>query len=205
MPRQFVIPGSGAAIGYHTSVPRSETRSSFELFILALLGTGVDTTYRLREQAGVSVGAAVPALGRLGKQGLIRRQIVGTRGKTRFTLTSAGRKALDGAFAELLTKYSSEPPSDMESLLRLVALAAHRRSTSAAIRLLRLALAARRAEAKGPLPPLPARAGDLAGLYRWLESTCRCERRQAEARCLAALPERLRSWSSLASRGRRRH
>jgi hypothetical protein len=55
--------------------------TSLELFLLELIKDGANTPYLLKEKAGVSVGAALPALNRLAERGLIRRGTAAARNK----------------------------------------------------------------------------------------------------------------------------
>lgn len=67
-------------------------RSSLEVFILALISQGHQTTYDLQTAAGLSLGATVPALARLSEEKLVNKKIDGRRHE--FSLTKAGEKVM---------------------------------------------------------------------------------------------------------------
>ncbi|HYD16500.1 MAG TPA: PadR family transcriptional regulator [Candidatus Nanoarchaeia archaeon] len=67
-------------------------QSSLEVFILALISQGLNTTYAFQSEVGLSLGASVPALKRLEEAGLVTRKISGRRHE--FTLTRAGKTTL---------------------------------------------------------------------------------------------------------------
>jgi DNA-binding PadR family transcriptional regulator len=97
--------------------------SSLDVFLLALINSGVTTVYAIREQAGISVGASRPALQRLKKLGLVEEGEVEARNKIAFRLTRRGRRAKVVGFNRLLEEFRSNPPSEPESILRIAALA----------------------------------------------------------------------------------
>lgn len=99
------------------------TRSTLDLFLLALIRDGVNTLYAIRQQAQISVGAAQPALRRLAKQRLIKANAGGSRGKQEHALTPAGRKVIAAEWRRLAAFAPQKPYADTESLLRLVAMA----------------------------------------------------------------------------------
>lgn len=92
---------------YRTS---SATRSSLEVLILALLKQGLATTYDLQTQAGLSLGATVPALKRLEAAKLVSRKEAGRRFE--FSVTREGEK--------MLASWSASPrlPTDVDEVLR---------------------------------------------------------------------------------------
>jgi DNA-binding PadR family transcriptional regulator len=97
--------------------------SSLDLFLLQLISTGINTPYLLRERARLSVGATIPALNRMEDQGLVNRQKKERRNKQQYSLTTKGKRHLSAQLTALLAEYVEQPPTDVESLLRAVALA----------------------------------------------------------------------------------
>jgi DNA-binding PadR family transcriptional regulator len=72
--------------------------SILELFILAMIEQGFETPYALHRRAGISLGATNPALKRLSEAKLIvmaAESTASNRPRHRYSLTSAGKKALD--------------------------------------------------------------------------------------------------------------
>jgi DNA-binding PadR family transcriptional regulator len=96
------------------------TRSDLELFILALLQTGVNTPYKLHAEANISPGASIPVFSRLEKSGYVRRGKPGARGKAEYVITATGRQYLKGGWRPLLEDSVS---SDVDAILRVAALA----------------------------------------------------------------------------------
>jgi DNA-binding PadR family transcriptional regulator len=111
--------------------------SSLDVFLLALIDTGVTSSYAMREQAGISVGASRPALQRLKKFGLVEDGEVEARKRLAFKLTRRGRRAKATGLNLLLEQYRENPPSDTESILRIAALAMFERKKLATVRLLK--------------------------------------------------------------------
>jgi DNA-binding PadR family transcriptional regulator len=106
-----------------------QSLSSLDVFVLALIDSGVATSYAMREQAGISVGASRPALQRLKKLGLVDEGQAGPRGKLPFTLTARGRRARVAEFDRLVAEFRLKSPSEPESLMRIAAIAAFEGST----------------------------------------------------------------------------
>ena len=69
-------------------------RTDLDLFVLALIDSGVPTPYELQKAAGLSQGATTPALQRLLDARLVRQGKPGVRGRTDYQTTAAGRKFL---------------------------------------------------------------------------------------------------------------
>jgi DNA-binding PadR family transcriptional regulator len=171
---------------YRVAAP---TRSSLELLILALLKQGLSTTYDLQVQAGVSLGASVPALKRLAAAKLVTRKEVGRR--LEFSITREGEKALASWTAP------QRPPTDMDDLLRAAYLAwitGDGKSQAAA--LLRQGIRARNRWAEelqdqlaGGELPLPGKPGPES--YRWLRTVVEAERAAADVQALEALAKAL--------------
>jgi DNA-binding PadR family transcriptional regulator len=103
----------------------SETRdkrrkSDLDLFVLALINGGVSTPYALQKEAGLSPGAAIPAIQRLLEAGLIRQGMPGPRGRTECRITAAGRKQLKNGWRALIDE---GPSGDLDADLRVALLA----------------------------------------------------------------------------------
>lgn len=79
--------------------------------MLALISQGLTTTYALQSEAGLSLGASVPALKRLEDAALVNRKISGRRHE--FSLTTAGKKILRD-----WRPPSGRPSSDYDDVLR---------------------------------------------------------------------------------------
>jgi DNA-binding PadR family transcriptional regulator len=103
-----------------TPVRDKRSKLDLELFVLALITRNVNTPYQLQSEAGLSPGATLPVLGRLEKSGYVRRGKPGSRGRTEYEITVAGRQILKTGWRPLL---ASSPPADIEAILRIAALA----------------------------------------------------------------------------------
>jgi DNA-binding PadR family transcriptional regulator len=110
---------------------------SLDVFLLSLIDSGVTTSYAMREQAGISVGASRPALQRLERQGLVEQGKAEARNKLAFRLTRRGHHAKRTRLNHLLEEFRLTPPSDTESILRIAALAVSEGKKLAAVRLLK--------------------------------------------------------------------
>jgi DNA-binding PadR family transcriptional regulator len=107
------------SIGAHVN------RSLLDVFILSLFDRGLETAYDLQRHAGVSLGSSTPALKRLQAAGLLKRTVqVGSSKRLRhgFEITATGRKLVRGTWISLL---KDQPPSDFDSILRVVDVAQH--------------------------------------------------------------------------------
>ena len=170
--------------------------TSLELFLLELIKEGANTPYLLKEKAGVSVGAALPALNRLADRGLIRRGTASARNRQEYELTAAGRKASTLALEELLEAAIGTPPSDTDSLLRVIALALAEHKKKDAVEILSRAVQARASLARARTgKTLYTENGDLATLYRALAGAWDLARLRAEEGTLRLLSRRLRARS----------
>ena len=94
--------------------------SSLELFLLALIDSGLSTPYEFHSQAGISVGASLPALKSLLRQKLVSRGRAGNRRRMAYSLTGPGRAALKKWGAAYASVQDSE---DVGSALRFSTLA----------------------------------------------------------------------------------
>lgn len=170
----------------------ADSLTSLELLLLALVDRGWKTPYRLKEAAGISVGAALPALNRLKDRKLLQKAELGARNKQEFEVTSAGRKAITREMKNLINQARETPPGDVESVLRLAGLAFFSKRPGIAVSLLKSAgesgrrLAKLKAEQADQLV-----AGDLASLYRTMNEICEAARSQAESEAMITLASKL--------------
>lgn len=109
----------------YTNVNMSETRdkrrrSDLNLFILALIDSGISTPYELQKAAGLSQGATTPALQRLLDARLVRQGKPGVRGRTVHKVSAAGKKLLKDGWRPLI---EAGPSGDVDSDLRVALLA----------------------------------------------------------------------------------
>lgn len=103
-----------------SETPDKRRRTDLDLFVLALVDSGVATPYELQKTARISQGASVPALQRLLAAGFIRQGKPGPRGRTDYRATAAGRKALKVDWRGLI---DSGPSGDLDADLRVALLA----------------------------------------------------------------------------------
>jgi len=163
--------------------------SVLDLFILRQLDSGLRTPYDLQTQTGMSLGASVPALERLKKKALVRREDERRGGKRLrhcYALTDEGAEHARRGWKPYLSAPST--PKDLESILRLVDIALHYRSKHAEVtHFLERAAAQRRAMAE----EVGARNFRLPSLsplsYRSARMVCEEVRLRAEADALANL------------------
>jgi DNA-binding PadR family transcriptional regulator len=168
-------------------------RTSLQVFILALIGQGLTTTYALQSQAGLSLGATVPALQRLHGDGLVSKKIVGRRHE--FTLTRLGKVALSEWEVG-----NVRFPTDMDDILRMSCLASLAGKRSASVNILRQAAKARRRTAEERSEEADRLQKDVAArfdlhAYQWLRAKAEAARLSAEQVVLdnaASLLERKR-------------
>jgi hypothetical protein len=95
-------------------------RTDLDLFILALIDGGASTPYELQMAAGLSQGATIPALQRLLEARLVRQGKPGSRGRTDYKVTAAGRKTAKAGWLPLV---EAGPSGDVDSDLRVALLA----------------------------------------------------------------------------------
>ena len=94
-------------------------RSDLDLFVLALIDSGISTPYDFQKAAGLSPGATIPALQRLLKAGCVRQGKPGSRGRTSHIITPAGRKFLKSGWRILV---EDGPSGDLDADLRVALL-----------------------------------------------------------------------------------
>jgi hypothetical protein len=103
------------------SEPRDKRRrNDLDLFVLALIDSGISTPYALQKEAGLSPGATIPAIQRLLLAGHVRQRRASLRGKTEHRVTAAGRKHLTQGWYPLIEK---GPTGDLDADLRIALVA----------------------------------------------------------------------------------
>jgi DNA-binding PadR family transcriptional regulator len=95
-------------------------RTDLDLFVLALIDSGVSTPYELQKAAGLSQGATIPALQRLLDARLVRQGKPGARGRTDYQATAAGKRLVKNGWLALIEE---GPSGDIDSDLRVALLA----------------------------------------------------------------------------------
>jgi DNA-binding PadR family transcriptional regulator len=151
----------------------SETRdrrrkSDLDLFVLALINSGVSTPYTLQKEAGLSPGAAIPVIQRLLQAGLIRQGKPGLRGRTECRITASGRNQLKSGWRSLIDE---GPSGDLDADLRVALLAiSEGNAYSAAVQMLKRSAAKLLDMGQALSSDKPAAPVGLAGLYRELRS-----------------------------------
>lgn len=110
--------------------------SSLDLFLLQLISSGIDTPYLFRERGQLSIGATLPALQRMEGNGLVARKQKEGRNKQRYSITAKGKRHLAKHLPPLLADFVKQPPTELESLLRAVALGCEQVKAKAVIAML---------------------------------------------------------------------
>ena len=108
---------------YTDDVPESRDkrrRSDLDLFVLALIESGLVTPYDFQIGAGLSPGATIPALRRLVAGRWASPAKPGPRGRTKHRITAAGRRHLQSSWRQLIDEGAS---GDVDADLRVALLA----------------------------------------------------------------------------------
>ena len=95
-------------------------RTDLDLFVLALIESGLSAPYDLQKAASLSPGATIPALQRLLESGFVRQGKPGSRGRTDHRITPAGKKLLKTGWRDLI---EDGPSGDLDADLRIALLA----------------------------------------------------------------------------------
>src|SRR3978361_2293581 len=103
-----------------SQIPDKRRRTDLDLFILALIDSGISTPYEFQKTAGLSQGATIPALQRLLDAQLVRQGRPGVRGRTDYKVSAAGKRALRDGWQPLI---EAGPSGDPDSDLRVALLA----------------------------------------------------------------------------------
>jgi DNA-binding MarR family transcriptional regulator len=160
-----------------------------DLFVLAMVQSGLGTTYDLKSKAGLSVGSTSPILARLEQAGLLEApKAERDRGVRRFSISKEGKKHLAAGWKELLQRR----PTDIDEILRITYIAWTMGSADVASRFIETAAAGlqdlavtRRAEANQLLRGLTGPLGGQA--FRWLRTGADAARIEAQAEALKQL------------------
>jgi DNA-binding PadR family transcriptional regulator len=137
-------------------------RADLDLFVLALIESGISTPYEFQKFAGISQGASVPALRRLKDRKFVRAEEAESRKRTAHQITLLGRKMLKEGWRALV---DGQPSGDLDTDLRVALLAlAVGRNRRAAVKYLR--------RSTGDKTPVVKRGPDEAGpmLASWYSS-----------------------------------
>lgn len=103
-----------------SQTPDKRRRTDLDLFILALIDSGVSTLYEFQKAAGLSQGATIPALQRLLEARLVGQEKPGARGRTSYKVSAAGKRLLKNGWLSLI---DAGPSGDLDSDLRVALLA----------------------------------------------------------------------------------
>lgn len=163
--------------------------SVLDLFLLSMLDRGTQSPYDLQRAAGVSLGASVPSLRRLTASKLVTRTeetAATNRPRHAYKLTAAGKQAARAGWKPFID--SDDPPSDLDSLLRVADMAAHYRAEKQKIRSFLKRAAERKSQLAqhANLSSTATRSGDRVS-YMSMRVHCDAARLQAEADTLVKL------------------
>ncbi len=173
-----------------TAPPDKRRRRDLDLFVLALIESGVSTPYELMTAADLSPGATIPALRRLVTDGLVIQGKPGSRGRTDYRITAAGRRRLKDGWQELIEQ---GPSGDLDADLRVALLALwFGRDRKRAAEFLRQSATERlsglhEGESKDELESLPP----LASWYRRLRSASAAALTKGESAAALAMAKAL--------------
>lgn len=95
-------------------------RNDLDLFVLALVDSGVSTPYELKTAAGLSPGATIPVLRRLLESRKVLPGKPGARGRMDHRITAEGRRHLISGWRALI---DDGPSGDLDADLRVALLA----------------------------------------------------------------------------------
>jgi DNA-binding PadR family transcriptional regulator len=175
---------------------KQQLLSSLDVFLLALIDSGVATAYAMREQAGISVGASRPSLQRLLKLGFVEKGKAEARNKIVFRLTRRGCQAKIVGLDLHLGQFCVKPPSEPESIVRIVSLAAMGGKKAQALRVLTKAAEDCRRRAKDFDETTKEPGTGVAGLYQAMMACCSSAELHALSSVLTDLASQLRKSTS---------
>ena len=138
----------------------SREPSSLDLFLLALIDSGLTTPYEFQRQAGISVGASLPALRYLLSRRLVVRGKQGERRRMKYSITREGKALLRNA-----ASFTPAESSDLPSTLRSAILTGYMGRRSRTLQLLEQ-YRAEISESPGPDKGFDLRSP--AETYRWM-------------------------------------
>jgi DNA-binding PadR family transcriptional regulator len=163
--------------------------SVLDVYVLSLLDRGLETPYDLQRQGGLSLGASTPALRRLVKANFVERadgESATNRPRHEYQLTPSGKQAARSGWKPFLD--SDDPSSDLDSLLRIVDMAAHYQSDKQKVRgFLKRAADGKSLLAQHATLNTAANRSDDRILYLSMRVRCDASRLQAEADALLEL------------------
>ncbi len=168
--------------------------SSLEVFLLALIDSGLSTPYEFYSRAGISVGASLPALKSLLRQKLVSRGKASHRGRMSYGLTGSGRAALKNWSTIQASKHES---GDMASALRLSTLAYFLGSPAQAKQILAYAVTLLSPNTE---PPTDLDLSSPATAYKWMQSVRDRYRHEADLKSLNEIRKKLKRRGSVALR-----
>ena len=165
-------------------------RTDLDQFVLALIDSGVSTPYDLQKAAGLSQGATIPSLQRLLDARLVRQGKPGSRGRTDYQVTAAGKRLLKDGWLALI---EGGPSGNVDSDLRVALLAllggGERRLAADFLR----QSADRKMESVAAVEPM-GNPGELPPLPRWyhdLKSSTAKSLLTAESTAIRAMADAL--------------
>ena len=103
--------------------------SILDIFVLSLLDRGLETPYELKRQGGLSLGASTPALRRLLKAKLVtldEKASATNRPRHVYKVTRSGGETARVGWKPFLG--TENLPADLDSVLRIIDMAAHYRA-----------------------------------------------------------------------------
>lgn len=95
-------------------------RADLDLFVLALIDSGLSNAYQFQREAGLSQGATLSVLQRLIDARLVTQEQPGVRGRIDYRIAPGGTKLLKKSCKALI---QGRPGSDIDSNLRVALLA----------------------------------------------------------------------------------
>ena len=168
--------------------------SILDIFLLTMFDRGAQSPYDLQRGAGISLGASVPSLRRLTASKLVsweEGRAATNRPRHEYRLTASGKAAARTAWKPFFE--ADDTPADIDSILRLVDMAAHYGADKRNIR----AFLKRAAEAKSlmakqaGLSSKATREADKVS-YTGMRIRCDASRLEAEAETLRRIGELFR-------------
>jgi hypothetical protein len=167
-----------------------------DMFLLVLVKGGLITPYDWQSRAHTSLGASLPAARRLLEAGLLKKVAKAPRDRHErdrheHALTPKGADELHN-LARYVEDALDEPPSDLESVIRLACLATVIGETDMAKKLLRDATEThrRRARAAKKRTTIVPFRSELGGLYSMLMTHCEIDQQAVVADQLESLRRR---------------
>ena len=161
-------------------------RNDLDLFVLALVASGISTPYSLKVAADLSPGATIPVLSRLVKERLVTEGKAGARGRIDYKITARGKQLLKSGWNLLIQQ---GPIGDLDVDLRVALLAlwigGDRRSAAAFLEAsaVRINGEVRRDETAHDLDT----TATLASLYRGIRRSAAADVAKGKSKALIAM------------------